>query len=514
MYSGLNNSSYSISSEIRKGGEGTIYNILNNGGHVAKIYHAEVLRARGDDLETKLTYMVKNPPGKVDNKIAWPQDVLYENGRFCGFTMKKIAGFEDLLFIYSYPTDNKNKGFTTRHRVTVAWNLCSLVKAVHDAGYIVGDFNPSNIACDKQCHIAFFDVDSYHVNENGRIHKCEVACDGYVAPEILDKYHQKKRSSVGRDITYSDLDEPTFTKNTDRFALGIHIFRLLMNGFSPYCGVKKSDSRKAATAGHSRTPSASAPLLRDNAAVEADAYCFRSGLVPQTLAIPDKNTLPRDILDLFAKTFKRSEDRPSPEEWMHALDNFMGTLTDCNAKSVFNPSWPSYHNYMFGLASCPYCKADEGVHEDINRPAPVPNFTNQGSRWTDPQTPMPPPITGVSPLRLPDLPFLHIAVWLVGAGVSVYYIMLGMNGTIHHDFIDNWIIAVVLGGIPLLGCIGFLIVNFEYPDDEFIVFGPAFAGLGALVSYGLHMGGFVSTIPTILVSGVAILSLIDGLTRY
>ena len=57
---------------------------------------------------------------------------------------------------------------------------------------------------------------------------------------------------------------PTFSVDTDRFALAIHIFKLLMNGYSPFNGI---DSKL--------TVSQASPGLGD-VAVDRDNYCFKA----------------------------------------------------------------------------------------------------------------------------------------------------------------------------------------------------------------------------------------------
>ena len=65
---------------------------------------------------------------------------------------------------------------------------------------------------------------------------------------------------------------PTFTKDTDNFALAIHVGRLLMNGHSPFNGIPiRSPDNTPTGTGHE--------------AVRNDSYCFKSGYRPKPLGM-------------------------------------------------------------------------------------------------------------------------------------------------------------------------------------------------------------------------------------
>ena len=83
------------------GGEGTVYRSAD--GHMIKIYHPNVLSSRGQMLEAKVRYMKDHPPmGGALKYLAWPVDVVYENGAFKGFMMNALSGYEEVSLFYSY----------------------------------------------------------------------------------------------------------------------------------------------------------------------------------------------------------------------------------------------------------------------------------------------------------------------------------------------------------------------------------------------------------------------------
>ena len=221
---------------FRNGGEGDIYNVTNAATRVAKIYHADRI---SKELEDKLKIMVKRPPSSIVlSQVAWPLDVIYGgNNQFRGFIMPKLDISEELLELYRYPAQKYK--ITTKQNIIIAENICAVISEVHKAGYVFGDFNPRNIGVNLNTGtVAFLDTDSYHIfdKDTNSTYRCKVCLDGYVAPELL-----KACENYSKDA-YANAPLPTFTKETDNFALAIHVFKLLMNGYTPYNGIKEADS--------------------------------------------------------------------------------------------------------------------------------------------------------------------------------------------------------------------------------------------------------------------------------
>ncbi len=330
-----NNDIYVLEDQpMKAGGEGAIYSIQSHPDMVAKIYHQGKLSY---ELEEKIIYMRNNPPeSSILNQIAWPLDVIRDGmGSFVGFVMPRLSIDTDLKAIYSYPP-NPQIPITYEQKVIVAINIAVVISTIHKAGYVFGDFNPLNIGVNlKTGHVAFLDTDSYHITNqtSGKVYRCEVCLDGYVAPELIQK-------CKGTDFASAPL--PTFTQETDRFALAIHIFKLLMNGYTPFNGIKEGESASQASPGVG------------NLAIERDNYCFKPGNKPQSVATPDISAVSPDIQYLFKKTFLGGATAPgqraTADEWYHALREYKDNLTRCKN----NPN----HYYYVNNGTCPYCDAD------------------------------------------------------------------------------------------------------------------------------------------------------------
>ena len=321
---------------FKQGGEGSVYNVANsqNDNIIAKIYHPKVLTA---ELAAKIKYMASNPPSaSILDQIAWPKDCLYDNaGHFVGFIMPKLKIDAELGELYKYPA--RNIKLNNDQKVVLAINICRVIAEVHKAGYVFGDFNPCNIGVNlSKGNVAFLDTDSYHIYDkaNNKLYRCVVCATGYVAPELI-------KQCKGTDFKSAPL--PTFTQETDRFALAIHIFKLLFNGMTPYNGIPEGERASQASPG------------LGNVAIERDSYCFKPGNKPQSMATPPMEAFPDELQELFTRAFivgrYDAKLRPTAEEWDRALTNYRSQLVQCGNDPL--------HYFYNKLASCPYCEADQ-----------------------------------------------------------------------------------------------------------------------------------------------------------
>lgn len=407
-YRGLKSNLYEAEAKsFGGGGEGHLYKLTNVPDKVIKIYLPFVDRKR---MQAKLRVMLANPPdSKVLDQITWPTDLLFDGGAFCGFVMPKLERFQHLSNIYKYTCSKPSIPF--EDKLIIAKNLCIVTGSVHNAGYIIGDFNPNNIAIKQTGKVAFFDTDSYHVYDTstGITYRCNASFPGYVAPELLEKCRNYQIEP------FLNAPLPTWTTDTDNFALAIHIFQLLMNGFTPFNGIKNNERRSVANPG------------LGHEAVEKGNYCFKPGNKPLSPAVPPLATLPTNIADLFTEAFEpppkgQTKHRPSAMDWYSALENYQNNLRTCT-KNV-------YHQYFSSLSSCPWCEADRNyiaelnstsqppVKKSISPPIPIP-----AQQIATVPKPAPLPIPLPQPVLQPKIKKILINIGLGFLGV---YILFGI----------------------------------------------------------------------------------------
>ena len=340
------------STPIGTGGEGEVYFAYIT--KIAKIYKPGVVTK---ELENKLKIMIENPPSEaVLSQVAWPTDIVYgEDGKCAGFIMPKLSINAELGEVYRYPAVLP---ISIHQKINIAQNICVVISEVHKAGYVFGDFNPRNIGLDTNTGlVSFLDTDTYHVVDpsSNETYRCNVCAPGYAAPELLESCSDyiAANPSASKNA-YASAPLPTFTQDTDNFALAIHIFKLLMNGYTPFGGIIESAS-----------VSQSSPGVGDTA-VRRDNYCFKEGFKHQSAAIIPLEAFPEEIADLFTRAFitgkKEPGKRPTAAEWHIALDEYLKTLLTCADNDL--------HQYDAKNADCPYCEADAKFCAAIAKDAP------------------------------------------------------------------------------------------------------------------------------------------------
>ena len=335
---------YNLSpSPIGSGGEGDIYPVTGAGNYVAKIYKPDAMTK---ELEEKLIVMVNNPPDAIVlTQVAWPLDVVYDDSGLChGFIMPRLNITHELGEIYKYPS---MLPLTTKQKMNIAQNICVVISEVHAAGYVFGDFNPRNIGLDINTGlVSFLDTDTYHVFDwaRDRVYRCNVCAPGYAAPELLERCSEFAAHNPSESQhAYAKTPLPTFTKETDNFALAIHMFKLLMNGYTPFGGIIETAS-----------VSQSSPGVGDSA-VKRDSYCFKPGFKHQSAAIMPLEVFPQEVADLFTRAFMYGKmdpkQRPGANEWHGALERLWQSLKVCSQNPL--------HYYYQENRNCPLCEADE-----------------------------------------------------------------------------------------------------------------------------------------------------------
>lgn len=353
-YAGINGEPYVADDEpLGKGGEGTVYKILGKPDLVVKEFNENI---RTETRHRKLLAMAQaNLSGNMLKQLCWPIDVVYLNKNFVGYVMPKLENFIELNVMYL-----DDSGYNLEERLMVAKNLCAAINAVHNSGQVCGDLNPKNIVVNPETsRVTLVDTDSYHITDarSGKIYRCEVGLPEYLAAEIQEK--------MMNNYNLINAPLPTFTKETDLFALAIHIFALLMNGCHPFASAV--DYSAALSVMSMSRSSVAAPQPIDN--IRGGHFIFykeTGGLVKPKYA-PDFNILPDYIQELFVRTFVDGHNDPTRRadtlEWYDALSKMQDELSVC----------PDHEDHMYWshLKECPWCALQRKLQEYVAPVTPV-----------------------------------------------------------------------------------------------------------------------------------------------
>lgn len=349
LFQGTKGATYRITEPaLAGGGEGNIYAVEGFDEYVIKIFKQE---HRTQIRESKLLKMIRYTLTEEQLfQITWPLDVIYDSNGFAGYLMKRLDDNKNLNVIYSSGND-----LDLRHRVVVAYNLCAAIDTVHSLGQVCGDLNPMNICVNLDMssptalRVTLVDTDSYHIVDDGNTYRCEVGLANYLAPEI------QKKMVGGATLRSASL--PTYSRETDLFALSVHIFSLLMNGCHPYaCAVKTKNGYENDTSPLDSREEESVVLPQPIENIKNGFFPFnqeRPGIT-YPLYAPDMKRLPIPIQNMFIRAFDNGyydvKARPSAQEWMLVLEQYQ-------TSSQYEVCEKKHYYIKEATDVCPYCQA-------------------------------------------------------------------------------------------------------------------------------------------------------------
>lgn len=309
---------YKLGQVIGEGGNGVVYTVARQPELVAKLQKSPLSPNETD----KLDLLARAVTPDLLAVAAWPMDCLRApSGDIAGFVMPRILDARPLYELYSPRSRIQHfPAADYRFLVHVAANIARLFAAVHQAGFICGDVNHSNVLVRPTGTVAAVDCDSFQIGDGSRF-PCQVGTPLFVPPELMGLSLGTTRRTV----------------NHDGFGLAVLIFHLLFMGRHPFAGrflgpgdmpIEQAikEGRYAYSRHTSRTRTAPPPF------------------------VPPMDNVGNAVADLFERAFdpkSAQAGRPTPADWIAALETLKASLVAC--KSV------PWHFHVPGTDACPWC---------------------------------------------------------------------------------------------------------------------------------------------------------------
>ena len=290
-----------------------MYEIAGAPAEVVKLYHSTPSPA----TVAKLRALVGMRTNDLASAAAWPTDVVVEPGGGCrGFVMPRIAA-RCVIDRLSHPGERRQHFAEADYLfvTTVAVNLMAAAARLHRNGVVIGDVNESNAMVYPNATVAFIDVDSFQVSAGGVIHRCSVAKDLFIPPELIGSNFNKTDRAPSHDC----------------FGLAVLVFQLLMHGRHPFHGRALDGIDRSTTD-----------------AIRAGAYAY-SPLARVRIQAPP-GSMDVATLGALAPLFERAfltDRRPTAEEWVNTLGQFKTGLKPCKSNKR--------HAIFPGSGSCTIC---------------------------------------------------------------------------------------------------------------------------------------------------------------
>nr|WP_202402507.1 protein kinase domain-containing protein [Shinella kummerowiae] len=313
---------------LGKGGEGAVYNVSGNADIAVKIYNDGKAPERRD----KIMAMVSANLSRTSDYVAFPLEVVTrQNGKFAGFSMKKVAGFKTVHDLYG-PGSRRTEFPTAdvRFLVRAAYNLSSAIASIHRSGCVVGDINHSGILVSTKALVTLIDSDSFQFRNGGQTFRSLVGVAEYTPAEL-------------QGVSFERTDR---TSNHDAFGLAVLLFQLLYLGRHPYAGRYSGGDMDIKTA----------------IAQRRFAYSDRRAETQMEPPphVPALNDYGDEVKAAFERAFSRAAEtgtRPSALDWVGIIDRLQTNLITCEIDK-------SHHYHKF-KGRCPWCKLEAGIGRSL-----------------------------------------------------------------------------------------------------------------------------------------------------
>jgi hypothetical protein len=320
---------------LGRGGEARVFSLASDPGRAVKLYSRPDAE-RGRKLKAMLARVPADPDRRSGHvSITWPERLVIDStGAVAGFVMPRVDARRYLpLHQLYHPRSRRTRapGMSWRYLVRIARNLSGTLAALHEAGYVVGDLNESNILVDDRALVTLVDLDSIQVASGTRVYRCPVGKGEYTAPELQGR----------------SLRETTRRPSSDRFALGVLAFLLLMEGNHPFTGVF--------------TGAGEPPGMEENIRGRRCAYFGKSTLAPPPAA-PPLAMLGPGLADMLRRCLIGPPwRRPDARSFQAAFAELEEELVSCRQRPT--------HAYRGDLARCPWCEREALLGSDPYAPA-------------------------------------------------------------------------------------------------------------------------------------------------
>jgi len=208
-----------------EGGEGVLYKLEGNQNFIAKIFKnrkkAEQKAEKINAFVDLFRQLLKDNHWKqiFENNITMPRARLYtDDGILAGFLMNYIdlnrsISLKDFIEGKFRKYARWNDWFV---KLYVAKKFVDIIKELHKIGIVVGDLNTNNVFIKSNAQVVILDCDSMQLTYKGKVYPVDAILLDIAAPEIIQ--HGQKAVSIKSDV----------------FSIAIHIYRIIMEGFSPF----------------------------------------------------------------------------------------------------------------------------------------------------------------------------------------------------------------------------------------------------------------------------------------
>jgi DNA-binding helix-hairpin-helix protein with protein kinase domain len=323
--------SWGLGKKIASGGEGVVHRLLDSSDYCAKVYHAVPMPPR---KQAKLAAL-RSLPAAARQNAAIPVSLAFARpgDPIAHSVILPLVTGHDIYELYNPQGRSEHfRRATFEFLVAAAKNVATAFQSLHEHGVVIGDVNEQNIKVRTDATVRIIDCDSFQFSHAGVLYTSDVGTPIWTPPEL-------------QGCSVQGLARST---NHDAFGLAQLIFLLLFAGRYPYAGRPLTNTQLSPEEAISRYAFAYAPPHKNQ-------------LLAPPPGAPSFDTLPEQMRALFVRAFAEgfaaSGGRPTPGEWVVALQQLAENLTACPGSRQ--------HVYWKGATGCPWCAVMRAVKADL-----------------------------------------------------------------------------------------------------------------------------------------------------
>jgi DNA-binding helix-hairpin-helix protein with protein kinase domain len=227
-----------LESNMKTGGQGDVY--FPDKKTCFKVLHDPDTFRNQLDIIARIIYNCGQLYEEVRSVSAVPLELVWDENakKVIGYSMERLIGWSGMHEIQT-ETDSESMGMDLRSTGLLLAELCKAVRLIHSQGFVIGDFNPSNVMFKRennQLSVKVIDVDSWSIYRKNDL-GIEFASD------VLDTGVIYYPDVIQADRAEPPNPWPNFTRNHDWWAFA-YISWMVLAKYDPFSTGAVSDADK------------------------------------------------------------------------------------------------------------------------------------------------------------------------------------------------------------------------------------------------------------------------------
>jgi len=351
-----------LRNKIGGGAEADVYHHPAQSSFCIKVFRKTITSEQVD----KIYALSEERYSALRSNFAVPTRIVKDTrGQPCGFVMSKFDCCGQLHELTDVNDRTKHSSIVdSRFLMNVAIRLAEGLAKAHSLGIVIGDLSNRNLGFTRNGEVIFFDVDSSQIKVGSRVLPARMGVPEFIDPRGRDENGRWK-----------------FDKETDQYALCLHIFKIFFRDRHPFVGAIPVQRNMNVNLQPEH-------LMTMGWNINEDSESRRLPVKRREDQPATSDILPRPLSDWLNQIFSEpmNKDIRIPASKMaNTLRLFMDDVRTCKHDSS--------HIWLTKNQECPWCKRLENFshrqslnttkHIDVCKVANCQRLARNDSIWCD-----------------------------------------------------------------------------------------------------------------------------------